>query len=344
MFAYHAAQYDESKKVDLLITEKEFFDLPAYFQQRWAIVVNYIPNYLIKKGRLLDAIRFEEQYESFLKITQYYLGQYAFFLSETENLKKNYLDAYGRVNSQIIHEDWLYTEAVSEKKMDEAIRHGERVIEKMPDRYPIAMNLSAIYASVGNYEKCEEMLVKAADSKEKAPDLWKKERKKAAQLYKLLSKIKGDRKEIIASYDCLRKAQIADPEIVDSKTLYDSGINMVNSLTKAGENNAAFNLLGEMEHDFPDSGRMKNEIAWHIISHPGNSFYDIDSAITYGLSAQKIMEKEKDEWIDLVYDTLAEAYYQKKDFTTMRAYEDLALQYAPPERKKIYKHREPGNG
>ena len=123
--------------------------------------------------------------------------------------------------------------------------------------------------------------------------------------------------------------------------LFQKGIELVYEQNEFGNTAGAYELLKTMEKDFPDSGRMLNEIAWHILSNQQTVFVDIETAKEYAIRAVSIMKKVDDPWLDLAYDTLAEAYFRLKEFDKMKEYEDKAIKAAPNERKKNYRHRIP---
>ena len=81
------------------------------------------------------------------------------------------------------------------------------------------------------------------------------------------------------------------------------------------------------------------EIAWHILTNRNKIFDGPETAEKYAIKAARLMERERDPILDTAYDTLAEAYFQLKEYDKMLEYEKSAMRVAPPNRKSLYKHR-----
>ncbi len=135
------------------------------------------------------------------------------------------------------------------------------------------------------------------------------------------------------------KAHEYDTNVIPASKLYEQGIQFCTILYNAGDVDGCWALMQMMEKDFKHSGRLKNEIAWHLATNPHLVNNDFDIIKKYGQDAIFIMEKEEDPDIDMAYDTMAEIYYRLGKHQSAKIYEEKTQSVAPPERKKYYQSR-----
>jgi hypothetical protein len=321
----------------VLLDKDEYDSLTGMFKEQVAKILRHVSYYLVRKGRLQDALQFEADNGVLFSMTSDFIdGNY---LSKTETLFENLQKAYGRINSKAIRKERLFTEAFEQQRLDEAIDLGLDVVGMHPTRYPVISKLAALFAERGEIIRCEEMLGLLMDADQNDADYWLKEKESIANLYILLSRLKSSKEEFLAAYESLEDANRADAEIISIDQLYKAGISMAHKLTIEEKPLAAYNLLLIMMKDFSQSGRLMNEIAWHIISHPGQHFYHPEQAKKFALDAISFMEEDNDSQIDMAYDTAAEVFFHLEEYDQMAVYENLAIQTAPVERRSEYKHR-----
>jgi len=230
-------------------------------------------------------------------------------------------------------------ETLEQRRIEEAIGLGIEVVKIHPARYPVILKLATLFAERGEIIRCEEMLGLLTNAEQKDADYWLKEKERIANLYSLLSILTSAKEDFFSAYEYLEKANRIDSEIINGDQLYSAGISMAHKLTLEKKPLAAYNLLLLMERGFSQSGRMMNEIAWHIISHPDQHFYHPENAKKFALDAISLMKKDNDDQVDMAYDTAAEVLFHLKEYDQMAAYENLAIQTAPTERRSTYNHR-----
>jgi hypothetical protein len=336
-FIFEPDLSDGLRETKLLIGESEYESLTGMFKEQFAKILRHVSYYLVRKGRLQDAVQFEEDNQDLFSMTSGFIdGNY---LSKTETLFENLQQAYGRINSKAIRKERLFTEAIEQQRFDEAIDLGLDVVGMHPTRYPVISKLAALFAERGEIIRCEEMLGLLVNAEQNDADYWLKEKNSIANLFLLLSRLKSVKEDFFSAYESLEKANRVDSDIISRDQLYKAGISMAHKLTLEEKPLAAYNLLLLMETDFPKSGRMMNEIAWHIISHPDQHFYSPENAKKFALDAVSFMKKDNDTQIDMAYDTAAEIYFHLKEYNQMTTYEDLAIQTAPAERRNEHNHR-----
>ncbi|WP_148214639.1 tetratricopeptide repeat protein [Desulforapulum autotrophicum] len=333
-------QPDFAKQVSvprILTTAGEIENLPQEFRSRLVSCIYQIPHALMNKGRLKDANSFMAFHgELFKKIE--YLADPMLVREVQDNLDIN-TGFYGNVNIRALWFEKLHFDAANQGNVPDVLKYGVHVLELAPDRCPVLLNLAIVHENQGELEKSGEYLERLLAAKEKDPAFWKKNETKIAKLYLNLYNSCKKKGKYPAAYLLLREPYLQESYGVQKEKLYQEGLKLVDEMNKAGDAAGAFKLLRGMEKDFPRSGRMLNEIAWHILSNRTKLSVDVKTAIDYATRAVKLMEKENDTWLDLAYDTLAEAYYCMNDRDKMRKFELKAIEVAPDERKGLYKHR-----
>ena len=338
VFVHHAEHGSMIPIPEILFDKFEYQKTTGFFRERLATYSHVILNALIKKGRLGDAKLYETKNRSLLSLTK--TNVHSEFIAETERLNELFVSVYGTVNSESARQEWIYMDAISNQQLDKAVDAGLKLLLEHPNRFPVLFNLASIFAGNGKLSKSGEFLDRIWTAQKVSPEYWQEKKSKIARLYHTLFQLERKRDgDALTAYQYAKKSYLCDDTFLSSERLYQAGITMSLELTKSKKPDISYDLLKSMEKDFIDSGRMMNEIAWHILSHRKYFFDSVENAKKYALKAVSIMETKKDPWLDLAYDTLAEACYQLKEYSKMRKYENLTIQAAPIERKKNYKPR-----
>ena len=321
-----------------IISDKEtLISLPLVYRKRFAKYLLLIQNSLVKKGRLKDAVEFKKQYAELLKRLDYLMAPAE--VNYVESLIAKYAADYGLVNSKIIAYEMMHFKAAEEGNVRDVEKYGRMILEKAPDRFPVLFNMASIYAAHREVEKSRTYLEKLKNAQERDKAFWFNNRFNVAKLCLNLFYLEKKEGRRVSAYEFLREAHAADDSVLSKEKLYEEGIKLVREENERQHAALAYEIFKRMEVDFPKSGRLYNEMAWHILSHRDKVFEDLETAEKYAIKAARLMERHRDPTLDMAYDTLAEAYYQMKEFDKMLEYEKNAMKVAPPKRRGLYKHR-----
>jgi tetratricopeptide (TPR) repeat protein len=338
-FVYHPGSARPMDIPEILEDEATLLNLPRIYRDRFAFFLYLVQKELLKKGRLKDVHEFQDKYRTLIARMLPHMPSQEY--ERLQALANTLTAIYGKTNSSTIQYEMLHFSHLTDENASAAISYGLKVLQAVPYRFPVILNVASLFARQQQWIQSQQYLERIWKSREMDTTFWKANQFNIAKLYLNLFFMKKKTGEHLEAFKSLMKAREADSNIIEPGKLYDEGIRFVRELTDSGKAGQAFMILKEMETGFPDSGRLCNEIAWHILMHPQAVFESAESAEKYALKAVKLMEQEQDPLVDTSYDTLAEAYHRLRRFDLMRHYELLALKTAPEERKKLYKQRNP---
>lgn len=321
----------------ILNDENEILNLPKNFRKWFSENLLLIQRDMIKDGRLKDLDLFRKKYSGLIyKLETLMVPQEAKLLHKS---MIKYTEIYGTVNSKTIPYEIHHLNAFKNKDFKEAIIYGLKVLEDIPDRLPVLMNLSGIFAINGDIKKSIQFMNRAWEAREKYPEFWNDNGSFIARHCLKLSSYEKNNGRFLAAYDLLRVAHNSDSSVISKKQLYENALKLVNEKSSRGQAIKAYGILKRMEIDFSDNGRFCNQMAWYILSNRDSVFDGPETAKKYAAKAVRLMEKDNDPFIDTAYNTMAEACYQLKEYDKMREYEKKALAAAPDDRKKFYRPR-----
>jgi tetratricopeptide (TPR) repeat protein len=339
MFIYQPQVIDDGNIPEILEENSVLYDLPRIYRDRFAFFLYLVQYEMLKKGRLKDVHDFNDKNRELITHMQPYMP-----LEEKEKLQlllTTLTDVYGKTNSDIIQYEMLHYAFLNRADPSQALAYGQKVLQAVPHRYPIILNVASLYSQNQQWPQSQNYLDRLWEAKETDAKFWKENHYNIAKLYLNLFFMRKKAGDYLEAYTMLRKAKQADANIIEAGKLYNEGIEFVRDLTQSGNSYQAYELLIEMKNDYANSGRLMNEIAWHILTHPQSVFESAETAKQYALKAVKFMEQDQDPLLDASYDTLAEAYFQLEQYDKMKHYERLASKVAPAERKKLHKARTP---
>ncbi len=321
-----------------IISDQEtLVGLPSVYRKRFAKYLLLIQDSLVKKGRLKDADDFKKQHAELFRRLDHLMAPAE--VNYVESAITRYAASYGLVNSKTIAYEMMHFKAAEEGKIEDAEKYGRMVLEKAPDRFPVLFNMAAIYAAHREVEKSMGYLKKLKTAQKLDRAFWVNNRFNLAKLCLNLFYLEKKEGRRVSAYELLREAHAVDDSVISKEKLYEEGIKLVREENEKEHAAVAYEIFKRMAVDFPENGRLYNEMAWHILTHRDRVFEDLETAEKYARKAARLMEKNQDPTLDTAYDTLAETYYQLKEFDKMLEYEKNALKVAPPKRKGLYKHR-----
>ncbi len=314
-----------------------FSNLPDVYRARFAKYLLLIQDSLIKSGRLKDAMEFRRVYADLIERMNDLNepGE----INYVNTILDYYLKAYGEINSRVVACEIIHFEAAEKKDSGAMEKFGLEVLKHYPDRFPVTFNLASVYASHRNVEKSGAYLKELWRARFKDRVFWNENSYNIAKLCLNLFYMEKKDGRRLSAYEFLSKARQADNSSISREKLYDEGIKLVGEDTERGAAAVAYEILKRMERDFPDDGRLLNEIAGHILKNGDRLFVGPEKAEEYAAKAVRIMEKNKNPLVDTAYDTLAEACFRLKKYDGMVEYEKSAIETAPASRKGLYKHR-----
>jgi tetratricopeptide (TPR) repeat protein len=339
IFYQYFPDYDADIPIPtILVKDKDLRFLSYWHKERIANFVYRIPHVLLSKGRLKDTVEFLKQNKELLTNIAQYVDKG--WLKSVGNVLKKGLQEFDVINHKAIGYEIKHRAAMETNDIEDAIQYGEKVLELKDDRYSIALNLAYLYTERKQCKKSLSVLDKIfghySGGNEPDNDI----KLKAIKLYKKLYEFEKVRGDYFSAYEIITKVLKVNKDKEISDEIYRSCVGLVELMNKSKEPELAYKLLRRMEMDFLSNGRILNDIAWHIVQYRNELLIEMNTAKTYALRAVNKMEKEKDPWLDLVYDTLAEISYVSKDYKSMKKFEEKARNSAPEERKQNYKNRQ----
>lgn len=323
---------------EILLTPGEWRSLPDGVRKNLAQYAYRIAACHIRKGRIADTIVYFNKNRDLFAEMDHDIDPGS--KMEVINLLEFYKSAYGDVNTKSIYYEWNFDECKAKGDMEKAVENGLKVIAAKPDAYPMLLELAIIFNNRGEFGKSLDMVKKVLPAKEKNREFWENNRKGISILLLNLFPEEMITNEGGTAYALLHEAYLADPSPSTREQSLDQGMKLYVRLRESGEVLGSFKTLSAMMADFPQEGKLYNEVALHIIIHGEKIGKKLTEALPVSLKAIELMEKRRDPLIDGAYYTLSELYFRLGDFKSMRFYEEKALESAPADRKKKYSRRE----
>jgi len=321
----------------LLFDQKELDGLPVFYREVAAKLIHTIPNDLFKKGRAKDAIAFENEYRQILDHTRKLVDPE--FLASTRKLQEYGEQVYGGKNSKTLRYEYLHNVAVAAQNTKDALHYGEKVVDLLPDRYPVMMNLAIAYYKAGQWEESRAMLDRMVAQTGQEGQYFKKNKRDISKFYWALSFSAEKKGRDIDAYTLAKNAYTSDSSLISKEKLYQRGINLVGILNKSSQKYQALSVLHEMEALFSESGRWLNDIAWQIFLVADQGGLQLETAEDYARKAVLAMEEEGSAMLDLSYDTLAQILLKQDKTEQACICFQKAAEAAPKERKNNYQNQ-----
>ncbi len=320
----------------ILTPEQQILKLPVKFRTLFARNLLMIQNDMVKKGRLKDIHLFRKEYAKLIRKMENLM------VEESKTLYHSidyYTGVYGTVNSKTISDEIGHNKAFKDNRYEKAVHYGIKVLEKMPERVPVLVNLSEMFSRNKDVKNSIEYLDRAWAARKKDPGFWSSNRFNIARLCLKLSSFAKKNGQLLTAYRLLSRANRTDSSVISNNKLYDIGIEFARKKASQGQEIKAYEILKQMEIDFSGYGRFHNQIAWYILSNKDTVFDGPEAAKKYAEKAIRLMKKNNDPDIDTAYHTMAEACYQLGEYDRMREFEQKALAAAPDGRKNFYQPR-----
>ena len=337
-YEYYPDSETDIPLTNIIFNYKDIRFLSHWYKKRIADFLFYIPKVLIEKGRLKDTVEYLSKNENLMKHMTKYADQST--MKSTANSLKVYLEEYGVINDVAVAYDIKYKDAVGKGDAAKIIEYGEKILERKPDRYLVDLKLVDVYLKKGDFLKSKKILDslyrKCLDDKAVKERIWDVVKESYYNVYQR----EKDEKKYIEAYRTLLKAN-GMSEKSNAEDIYMTFVTLVDDANKTMGPEVPYTILMMMEKDIDFyRGRILNDLAWHIAKYYKELDLNLDIAELYAIESIRKMKKENDDWLDLSYDTLAEIYFQKKEYKKMYEYEKKAIDSAPQERKDNYKYRD----
>jgi tetratricopeptide (TPR) repeat protein len=310
---------------------------PAIFEDTMAHHANLIIVGLLEKGRLKDAIAYMKKNRTILRAMDAYMDPQS--VAQIKTLVGKFSADYGPVNSPAIHYEWCYSMARKQGKEDAAVANAKKVLEHAPYRTSVALYLVQYYAKSKNVDKALKYLRNIQECKDDPLSQFDKYKGNVALGYRNLAYVEEDNPHPAECYALMRSASQLSSEMVPQKALLQWGVRILTENYKKADRRELHSLLKKLLSDFPDNGRVLNEMAWFLVADRKAGTAQVLKARAYAERAVAQMVKNKNPLLDFAYDTMAEIYYKLKEYGKMRSFERKTVLAAPESRKKNYKPR-----
>ncbi len=335
VYEYGIDDYDSVPPPEILGGERQLAGLPSEFLDCFSENLMLIQGSYAKKGRLKDLNYFRKKYSGLIEKLTFRIDA-----DETRDLDSAidyYSEIYGSVNTKTIQYEMLHIDAFKRNDFDLAVEYGLMVLEEMPERPLVLVNLSVVFAKRKEIAKSIEYLDRAFVAREKDLSFWNENR---AYIARHCTELAGSEKsdvQFLSAYKLFGMAYNIDSSIISKEKLYETGMGMAKEKSSEGISVQGYEILKKMEVDFPEDGIVYNNIAWLILTNRNMVFDGPEVAKDYAKKAVRLLERDENPFLYLAYNTMAEACYQVKDYESMRIYEEKALSAAPDQMKKGYR-------